>query len=287
MDTNKTLSRVGVRTFSTSSDVQELIKRFMRAAISHGLKPKVIDDNDPLTDIDVVVSFGGDGTLLSAHHLVMRSGRFDVPVCGVNVGHVGFITDFGPDDVELLAHALKEGEYVLHHRRPLVVVRKEATGQVGEPMYAINDVSINRVKGNAGRLITTELFVNGEHLSTFNADGVIVASPTGSTAYNLSAGGPVIMSCTKAMSITPICPQTLTTRPLVIPSHYTVGLAVQPRRGRNEEKVQLWVDGEDVGDLAQGQWVEVSTDESRPLYYVTYNRDNLITRLKQRLSRLS
>ncbi len=190
-----------------------------------GLKREEIPEN-----VDLVVVLGGDGTLLSIAHLAAKA---DVPVVGVNLGSLGFLTEVPLDEMYLTFEALFEGEEkIVSRRQMLEVMFKEET------FCCLNDVVIN--KGALARMIQFAIWVDEKEITTSKADGLIIATPTGSTAYSLSAGGPIVQPYIPAFIIAPICPHTLSFRPMVIDSNSKI-------------KVQLVTAGEEVTFTLDGQ----------------------------------
>ena len=164
--------------------------------------------------VDVLVAFGGDGTLLAAANAVVQSGE-DIPVLGVHLGHLGFLTEVRrPELIDALT-AVVEGR-TWTETRLLLEGRVEREGVVVDSRLALNDIVITR--GRLSRMIELDVSVEGEHVCHVRADGLIVATATGSTAYNLSAGGPVVHPSVDAVLLTPIAPHTLTNRPIVLPA---------------------------------------------------------------------
>jgi len=165
--------------------------------------------------LDCWVVLGGDGTILRCSHIAAIR---DVPLLGINLGTLGFLTNAEKQDgLEVLKKVLK-GEYETEKRMMLDVVLSETEALGPVSAIALNDVCV----GTTGGLKVFSLYVNGHLLDTIRADGIIVATPTGSTAYSLSAGGPLLMPASSMMVITPICPHSLSTRPLVIGAEDTV-----------------------------------------------------------------
>jgi NAD+ kinase len=160
---------------------------------------------------DVIAVFGGDGTLLHAARLVAGSG---IPILGVNLGSLGFLTEVKLEEFRLAFEDLLSGDYTLENRI-LLGVEVFRQDLVLDRYLAVNDAVIN--KGALARIIELEVKVNSQSVSLIRADGLIVATPTGSTAYSLSAGGPIIYPTLAAFIINPICPHTLTNRPVVVP----------------------------------------------------------------------
>lgn len=184
---------------------------------------------------DVLLVLGGDGTLLSASHLL--DGRA-VPVLGVNFGHLGFLTETTLAEMYPALEAVLEERYAYEDRRMLrALVRRE--GQADVEADVLNDVVIT--KAALSRIIGVEVSVDGLFVSSFRSDGLIVASPTGSTAYNLAAGGPILHPRLPAMVLTPICPHMLTNRPLVIGDESVVELRL---RDALEGEAHLTFDGQ-------------------------------------------
>jgi NAD+ kinase len=163
---------------------------------------------------DLVLSFGGDGTLLRTAHL---TGPNDTPLLGVNIGRLGFLADIEVDQLFEALEAVVAGEYDVEER---MVLRAEDEGAFFDTEWALNEFVVNR-SGNAG-LIKIEVIVDGTPLNTYWADGLILGTPTGSTAYSLSTGGPIIAPGVDAMILTPIAPHTLTVRPIVLPAGSTL-----------------------------------------------------------------
>ena len=196
---------------------------------------------DLVKRVDLVCVFGGDGTLLYAARLIGSSG---VPILGINLGSLGFLTEVKLGDMHSALEGLLQGQYELEERM-LLNVEVVREGKAIAHYLALNDAVIN--KGALARIIEVEVSVNSQPVLFTRADGLIVATPTGSTAYSLSAGGPILVPTMDAFIITPICPHTLTNRPVVIPDRDAVGVCL--RRGAD---VMLTVDGQ-VGMPLQPQ----------------------------------
>ena len=166
---------------------------------------------------DLILALGGDGTLLGA---ARAAAGLDIPVLGVNLGHLGFLTAVAGEDIELALEHFLRGEFLLEPRFTLEASVVHGDGTAGESYLALNDVVVH--KAGAARVAKVDLSVGeGTHrdeVGSFSGDGVIVSTPTGSTAYSLSAGGPIIVPSVECVVVTPICPHTLAMRPLVIPA---------------------------------------------------------------------
>jgi NAD+ kinase len=212
---------------------------------------------------DLVVVLGGDGTLISVARLV---GNRQVPILGVNLGSLGFLTEVAVDELYSSLEGCLAGNLRISDRMMLLatVVRD------GEPLAAhqvLNDVVIN--KGALARIIDMEAVVGGHYLTTFKADGLIISSPTGSTGYSLSANGPIIHPSLDCLVITPICPHTLTNRPIVVDGKAEVVLTL---RSENED-VHLTLDGQVGLELKFGDVITVRQAENRTRLVMSPNRD--------------
>jgi len=192
---------------------------------------------DNLTQANFWVVLGGDGTVLRHSQL---AARYDIPLLGINLGTVGFLTDVEQQDGLDALKKVLDGNFTIEKRLMLQVVK------CGERYIALNDA----VVGASGRLKTFSIYVNDVLLDTIRADGVIVATPTGSTAYNLSAHGPILMPGGNMMVVTPICPHNLSTRPLVIGAEDTVCV-------KSHQLSALHIDGESMEELAPGEDIKV------------------------------
>lgn len=197
--------------------------------------------------VEVILVLGGDGTLLSVVRLM---GENQVPILGVNLGGLGFLTEITLDNLYKVLEGLVQGDYKCHRRMTLHihVVRK---GEMVADFTVLNDMVIN--KGALARIIDLETTINDEYLTTFKADGLIISTPTGSTAYSLSAGGPIVYPSLETIVITPICPHTLTNRPIIIPDDAVIKSTLN---SKNEE-VMLTLDGQVGFSLQFGDTVEV------------------------------
>jgi NAD+ kinase len=200
--------------------------------------------------IDLLLVLGGDGTLLTMADRVSQSGR-DLPILGVNFGHLGFLTEVNFPELYPLLESAIAGTAAIEQR--LILQARVLRGQrpVAEYM-ALNDVVITR--GALSRIIELAVTVGGEFVARFNADGLIIASPTGSTAYNLSAGGPILHPAVDALVITPIAPHTLSNRPVVIPGSASV--LVFPTAHDPDQEIVLTLDGQVGLTLQPGDAVE-------------------------------
>jgi NAD+ kinase len=193
--------------------------------------------------VDLVIVIGGDGTLLSIAHLAAQK---SVPVMGVNLGRLGFLTEVPLDEMYLTVDAFLEGDSKIISARQML----EADTK-GGTFYCLNDFVIN--KGALARMIQCAIWIDGKEIATSKADGLIVSTPTGSTAYSLSAGGPIIQPNIPAFIIVPICSHTLSFRPMVISAESTLKIELIT----GEEEVWFTLDGQRGGLMEENDTVEV------------------------------
>lgn len=192
--------------------------------------------------VNLLIALGGDGTLLYAAHLISKK---DTPILGVNLGSLGFLTGVPKDELyEVLSHILEDR---FEYDRRMMLKAEVLRGESSILSYeALNDVTIHM--GEIARMITLDISIEGEYLGTYAADGVVVATPTGSTAYSLSAGGPILNSGMEALILTPICPHTLSIRPMVIPANHSIEIVLKDCT----QDAILTVDGQKGFSLKQG-----------------------------------
>lgn len=197
---------------------------------------------------DVVLVMGGDGTMLDAAH---RLGPTTVAVAGINLGHLGFMTSCSGAEMELLVDALKEKTYHVVRRILLKASVIHLDGKV-RSYFAVNDITLTR--GQTGRLVALDAFIDGDLLNHYHADGLIVSTPTGSTAYSLAAGGPIISPLAKNFVITPICPHSLSNRSLVVTDDSMIELVSVD----DAQSTTLFTcDGQSIVDVEHGGRVRV------------------------------
>jgi NAD+ kinase len=189
---------------------------------------------------DVVLCFGGDGTMLRTARLV---GPRSIPILGVKIGRVGFLTTAHPESLDTALDAMVRGAYVVEAHHALAAEIVDAAGASRRQAVAVNDVVVH--KAGVARVIRLRMLVDREEIGTFASDGIIVATPTGSTAYSLSAGGPVVVPTVDAFVVTPICPHTLAVRPIVVPD--TAHITIEVVAPFGEEQVFVSYDGQ-VGE---------------------------------------
>ncbi len=224
---------------------EELLSSFPEE-LSKRIKCLPTDEFDKFADI--VLSFGGDGTMLSAARLLIKK---DIPIMGINVGRLGFLAEFSINDLAQSIDQLLTGNYRVVDR---VVFETELNG---ETIYALNDFVVEK-KGSS-RMLTVTAFANEHLVANYRADGLIISTPTGSTAYSLSCGGPVIVPSTEVICITPISPHSMTLRPLVLPDSIEIKIKVNSHTG----VANLACDGQHNFDLLNSEEIIIKKSKQR------------------------
>jgi len=212
---------------------------------------------------DVIIVLGGDGTMLSVARLVGEKG---IPILGVNIGGLGFLTAVQKDELYDVLGKVFTGECPVEERIMLTACVFRHSECIAEYLV-VNDVVVN--KGALARIIDLETYIDHNYVATFKADGLIVSTPTGSTAYALSAGGPILYPTLNCVVLAPICPHTLTNRPIVLPDNVVVDIVL---RSQNED-VFLTIDGQVGFSLRQGDTVEVKKSQFKTKLFNPCERD--------------
>jgi len=213
---------------------------------------------------DLVVVLGGDGTLISTARII---GERDIPILGVNLGSLGFLTEIALDELYPALEKCLAGDYRVSERIMLRAV-VERDGRETASHLVLNDVVIN--KGALARIVDLKTRVNSLDLATFKADGLIISTPTGSTGYSLSAGGPIVNPSMNCIVITPICPHTLTNRPIVIDDGSVVDITVS---SLDDEDIYLTLDGQVGLELHSGDRIRVSRANHTARLVMSEERD--------------
>lgn len=256
--------RIGLVGRTGQSSLPDVLERLREIFRKHGaeivfkeflnpgdpLKPDV--EGAPEEEVDLVVTLGGDGTLLWGARMVAER---NIPVLGINLGHMGFLTSITADGVEESLERLFGGDYLLDCRSTLEALVVDGEGIGRRRFLALNDFVVH--KGGMARVTHLSLWVGeGEgrqEIGRISGDGVVLSTPTGSTAYSLSAGGPIVSPAMECILVTPICPHTLAMRPLVIPAQETLTVRPLERSG----SLVLTVDGQAGTELAADELVVV------------------------------
>ena len=250
---------------STTQPLADILSRNGLSTIELSSQSQVGD----LSDVDVVLSVGGDGTLLSSVHLIGATG---IPVLGVNFGHLGFLTTANKENVSQMVESLKAGDYNIE-KRTLLKVAKSERGE--NPQFVLNEVSMHRTLDNP--LLRVRVYVDGQYLANYSGDGLIVATPTGSTAYSLSCGGPILTPDSGCIVITPIGAHTLTLRPMVLSDK--VSILLQPEG----ESSKLMLGTDSTSRLISSSQSVVLSRHENELRLIRLPRQNFFSALRNKL----
>jgi NAD+ kinase len=221
---------------------------------AESLEARKVDDAGVSAEADLIIAVGGDGTML---HAAGMTGNGKVPLLGVNRGRLGFLADVTPAEMLENLEQIMGGEYS-EEKRLQLDARITAADGAEKRAVALNDIVVQRRE--TGRMLDVETRIADRYVNTHAGDGLIVATPTGSTAYALSCGGPILEPLLEAVVVVPICPHTLSDRPIVVPSNHDI--AVKLLR-RHDTKAEVSVDGHSLGELDPEDRLLISESESR------------------------
>lgn len=223
-------------------------------------------------DMECAVVLGGDGTLI---HVARKLAEKRIPVFGINMGNLGFLTHADSGKARAALDALISGEYFIEERMML-----EASVDGMEFGTALNDVVLTR--NGFSRIISVGIYVNGKPVCNYRGDGVIVATPTGSTGYNLSAGGPVVAPTTELFLITPICPHSLNARSILLSAEDELHLVVREEKKTQDEEAIITLDGQYAKDLAAEDTIVIRKSEKKA-YFIQLNNHSFFDALHRKL----
>ncbi|MGY0398892.1 MAG: NAD(+) kinase [Ostreibacterium sp.] len=222
---------------------------------------------------DLVIAVGGDGSFLASGRSILESGK---PITGLNMGRLGFLTDISPKEIHSVLHEVLIGKYA-HEARIVLSAKVIRDKHVIATHIGINDVVIH--KRSVARMVELDIYLDNRFLSSYRADGLIVSSPTGSTAYALSAGGPILQGNLEALILVPICPHTLTQRPIVIDANTEQRIEVSKH---NDDNIQISIDGQEEIQLKAGDTIFINRHPKKLHIYHPCDYDHL-QRLRQKL----
>ncbi|AGF78887.1 putative sugar kinase [Desulfocapsa sulfexigens DSM 10523] len=261
--TNLTLSlrHAGIVLKKNYSPAAELAQKIAKKLAKHGIAVTIDGFSD---DLDVLIVVGGDGTLL---HVADQAARYSVPVLGINMGYLGFLTERTEEEAFAAVDELIAGAVTIENRMMLKASLNK-DGKTGNSRYALNDVVIN--KGTTDRVLELSTRADQEYITTYKADGLIFSTPTGSTAYNLSAGGPLVYPGVATMLVTPICPFMLGSRPMLLPAHSRLRTYLEAGRSY---KAQIIVDGQPVWDMDEKDTLEIEAAKHCLRLIISPDRD--------------
>ncbi len=248
------IKRVGIVLRPSAPDLKELFFRIKNAFENEGIEVLIDSISASMIGVlgqefevlckksDILISIGGDGTLIS---LVRRSYRYHKPVLGIYVGKLGFLTDVLPDEIEDFIKKLKKNQVRIDNR---MMMEASISGK-DEKMFSFNDIVITRQA--ISKMIHIDAFIDKKWFNTYYGDGLIISTPTGSTAYNLASGGPVVYPLTNAYILTPICPHSLTQRPLVLPAEFEIQIKTK------SENALMVVDGQEIYEFSPYETITI------------------------------
>ena len=278
--------KVGVVGNPSYRDLGSILAQLAAAGPRHGLtyfaedrlrdiwpapKPEALNGKAPL---DCLITLGGDGTLLRGARALDGS---NTPILGVNLGRVGFLTTASVQNLEWALDALVRGAYATEARLALVPTIVDKHGKARREATSLNDVVLH--KGGVARVVRFRVSVDGDEVGQYSADGIVVATPTGSTAYSLSAGGPIVVPGVDALVVAAICPHTLAVRPLVVPASVTVTIEPIPPW---TEDVLVSFDGQVGTTIQPGERLVVQRSE-QPVLLVRLGPGGFFARLRRKL----
>lgn len=256
------LRKVGLITKIDDANAQLHAERVSSILQARGIS---VELNTISADLDAVIALGGDGTLL---HIAETAALHSIPVAGINLGNLGFLTEFAAEETEEALTHLLSGKVIIENRL-MLKTRLLKNGIPGPYRYALNDIVIN--KNTLDRLLHLATSAGKDYITTYKADGLIFSSPTGSTAYNLSAGGPLVHPGLATILVTPICPFMLSSRPVILPA--TTPITTEFESNGNAECAQVIIDGQPCGEMQDGDSLQISTAEHPLQLIVSPNRD--------------
>jgi len=253
---NIDIKKVGVILRPSTPELKNSFFQLKEIFSSHGIDVYIDSISGGMIDVmgmdfehlckqcDILLTLGGDGTLIS---VVRRSFTYDIPVLGVYAGNLGFLADISMDELDSFVINLVNNKFRIDERSVLEVKIMRDNEEI--TMHAFNDIVLTRP--SISNMIHIETLVDGKAFNTYYGDGVIVSTPTGSTAYNLSAGGPVLFPLTHVFTLTPICPHSLTQRPVVLPGKFSIEMKTPTNQAL------MIVDGQDMYQLDIGESVHI------------------------------
>lgn len=265
-----------------SREIQEAVVRTKKIMDEHGASYFEVDNLEyrsklsypeeimiEISSCDLIIAFGGDGTFLG---IARKVHHFNIPVLGVNLGRLGFLTDIDQRTLHTHLSTILEGDVAFEER---FLLKASISGEFRS--FAMNDVVIHKTE--LSRLIEIDVYVNDHYLSTYRSDGLILATPTGSTAYSLSTGGPIMYPSLPAIVLSPICPHTFSHRPLVIPANCKIDVVTSDRE---KEPVNVTCDGQELFTLSNSETLTIEPSEhplrllhSKDYHYFSILREKL------------
>ncbi len=230
--------------------------------------------NEIFPDLDIIIVLGGDGTLL---HIAEQAARYSIPVLGINLGNLGFLTELTENETVAALRYILDNQITIENRL-MLKARIIKDTEPGDYRYGLNDVVIN--KNVADRILNLSTTADEQYIATYKADGLIFSSPTGSTAYNLSAGGPLVYPGLATILVTPICPFMLGSRPIILPSDMVIRTRLDTRD--SSESAQIIIDGQPTWIMNNNDMLEIETAE-HTLQLISSSSRDYFTILRNKL----
>jgi len=234
----------------------------------------VADNDDVFASSELVIVMGGDGSIIDASR---RSASLEIPVVGINFGRLGFLAELDGDETDLLTEIL-EGKFETEERMMLDVTVKRGTEEIKLPYPCLNDIVLSN--GPVSRISTFDLYCDGASIAKYSADGVIISTPTGSSAYSMSAGGPLIYQTMECILATPVCPHSFTLRPVI----FTGGSVLEIKNAVcRENSMYITIDGREHTEIFEGDTVHIKKSEKKTKL-VRVKDGGLVSVLRRKLS---
>jgi len=266
-----TVNKAGIITKIDDPDAVAYAKTLKNWLEERNIKTEL---NQIIPDLDILIILGGDGTLL---HVAEKSAHYSIPVIGINLGNLGFLTELTEDESMAALEEILSGSVTME-KRQMLKARRIRGEEKSEYIFALNDVVIN--KNTLDQLLLLSTSANGNHLNTYKADGLIFSTPTGSTAYNLSAGGPLVHPGLSTILVTPICPFMLSSRPIILPPDRLI--TSQFLAGQRDRSAKIIIDGQVSWDMIPGDILEIQTAE-HPLQLISSKSRDYFEILRNKL----
>lgn len=265
------ICKVGIIPRKFSSKIKQIGRELIDWLGARGISAS-LDTINP--EVDMLVILGGDGTLL---HVAAQAAELDIPVVGINLGDLGFLTEIAGGEMYRALETILAGDIKIERRMMLKTWKVDGDGRETKPFFSLNEVVV--VKGSTARLLRLCCWANEEYVATYKADGLIFSTPTGSTAYNLSAGGPVVHAELEVLLLTPICPFMLESRPVLLGSE----TRISTRLAEQAEEVKIMVDGRLAWILGKDDNLQVEA-ASKPLLIVSSPHKGYFSILRNKLN---
>lgn len=233
--------------------------------------------SDLLNDVEGIIVLGGDGTLIQAAHDTVE---YNLPLLGINLGTLGYLTEIGKDNINVAMDALINDNYEIEER--MMLEGQLSNGELcsSKVYLALNDIVINRIGGL--RVVNYDIYINDKFLAAYKADGMIVSTPTGSTGYSMSAGGPIVAPCTNISVVTPICSHTLNNRSIVLDANDKISIYVESHHSANLPEAMVSFDAANSLEIEGGDCIEIRKSRLATKI-IKINKDSFLQNLSKKM----